>query len=70
MKDRTTTSEGFDPNEKLYTTADVAETFGVTTETVRDWINASKLPAIQIPGGQYRIRRSALLKFAESKYGS
>lgn len=70
MKDRPTGSEGFDPDEKLYTTAEVAETFSVTTETVRDWINAKKLPAIQIPGGQYRIKRSALLKFAESKYGS
>lgn len=69
MKDR----PEFDPDnkdDKLYTTKDVAELFSVTTETVRDWISAGKLPGTQLPTGQYRVRRADLMVFAKSQYGA
>lgn len=57
-------------DDKLYTTARVADLFGVTTETVRDWIARGTLKAVKPGGvGQYRIKRSELIRFANHKYG-
>jgi excisionase family DNA binding protein len=72
VKDRPDTTEGFDPNQPdentLFTTAKAAELFGVTTETVRDWITTGKLVAVRLPSKQYRIRRKDLMTFANSTY--
>lgn len=58
-----------DPDtEKLYKTAEVAELFSVSGETVRDWVKAGKLPGIRLKSGQIRIRRSDLVDFAKEKY--
>jgi excisionase family DNA binding protein len=42
----------------LATAAEVAELCRVDAATVRRWIDAGKLPAIRLPGGNLRIRRS------------
>jgi excisionase family DNA binding protein len=42
-----------------YLTAEqVAERFEITTETARAWARTGKVPAIKLPGGHYRFRRS------------
>lgn len=44
--------------EKMITTTEVAEMFGVSGQTVRRWINDGKLDAIKTPGGKLRVRAS------------
>lgn len=41
--------------EALLKTSAVALLFGVTGETVLEWVKAGVLPATQTPGGQYRF---------------
>ena len=50
---------------KMHTVSEVAEEFGVTTETVRAWIRGRLLMAIQPAGehGSYRIPDSAIEVF-------
>lgn len=48
--------------EKLYTCREVAERYGVKTETVWSWIREHKLSAINIGRG-YRIKESDLSEF-------
>ncbi len=60
-------------DDPLYTTSAVAKMVGVTTETVRNWINTGKLDAIMFRTGQskraqIRIKRSVLLAFLNTKY--
>lgn len=70
MKERPVPSFDPDsPDDKLYTTTQIAELFAVTTETVRDWIKTGKLPGITLGGGQYRVKRKDLVAFANHKYG-
>jgi excisionase family DNA binding protein len=40
----------------LLTTAEVAKTWHVSLRTVQRYIADGKLPAVQLPGGHYRIR--------------
>jgi excisionase family DNA binding protein len=68
VKDRPTQDATVEAVETFYTTAQVAEIFGVTGETVRDWIAAKKLQAVRLPTGQYRIKRTALVQFGNSTY--
>lgn len=56
-----------DPDFKFYSTAEVAELFGVTPETVRDWVKAGKLKSHKI-GQRVKIRRDDLIAFGNSKY--
>lgn len=56
--------------EKLLKTAQVAEMFSVTQETIRDWINDGKLRAVKIGNGHYwRVPESAVRELAETMYG-
>jgi excisionase family DNA binding protein len=48
--------------EDLMTATDVATHLHVRVETVRKWIADGDLPALALPGGGYRIRRSDLGK--------
>ena len=56
-------------SEKLYTTAEVAEMFSVKTNTVREWCKSGTIKAIQLPGGRWRIRESAVKELANERYG-
>jgi hypothetical protein len=44
--------------------------FGVTSYTVRDWLNRAKLDGTKIPGGHWRISGTALTNFAQQEYGN
>ncbi len=52
--------------EKTYSPAQVAEILQVKDYSIRRWINAGILPAINI-NGRWRIRASALEKFMENR---
>ena len=58
-----------DPEEQLLSTGDVAEIYGVTANTVLRWCKEGLIDSIQTIGGHYRIPRSAVLKFSESRFG-
>ena len=49
--------------EKQYhSVPEVAHRYGVTSETVRAWIRAGKLPAVRLPGSrEYRIYAADLI---------
>ena len=51
-----------DLTEELMTAIDVASHLHVRVETVRKWIADGDLPALVLPGGGYRIRRTDLSK--------
>lgn len=50
---------------KLYTCKEVAERYGVKTETVWDWIRTGKLKAFRI-GRLYRVSEECLTSFEKS----
>lgn len=53
--------------QAFYSTAEVAKEFGTTDQTVRNWIEAGQLLAIQAtPGGNYKIPAQALLVFKQN----
>jgi len=52
--------------EKLLTCEQVAERYGVKTNTVWEWIRAKKLLAIKVAGSLYRIRPEDLAAFEAS----
>ena len=52
----------------FYSTSEVAELFGVTGETVRDWIASKRLEAVRLPSGHYRIPREVVVAFGSSTY--
>ena len=45
---------------RLLKPREVAHVFGVTTQTVWDWINNGWIRAVRTPGGRYRIPASAI----------
>ena len=45
---------------RLLTARTVAETLGVSTETVLRWTRRGELPAIRLPGGAIRYRDAEL----------
>lgn len=57
--------------EEWLTVEEVADFFRVNPETVRRWIRAGELPVLDLGGPRagYRIRRSDLASFTESRYG-
>lgn len=57
-------------DDAMYTTAHVARLFGVTSETVRDWIQSNKLPGVRLPSGQWRVKRRDVIKFANHKFAA
>ena len=55
--------------ERLFTARDVAETLGVTAETVLRWTRLGELPAIRLPGtarGRLRYRRADIEVWIEA----
>ena len=61
-----------DATREWLTVDEVAAEFRVNIETVRRWIRAGDLPALDLGGPRagYRIRRTALDEFIEKRYGS
>jgi excisionase family DNA binding protein len=50
--------------KRFYPVSEVAARFEVTSQTVRNWIAAGRLPSVQpTPGGRYKIQMDALAKF-------
>jgi excisionase family DNA binding protein len=45
--------------------SEVADTCRCGAETIRRWIRTGKLPAITMPGGEYRVRASELDKLLQ-----
>lgn len=53
--------------QAFYSTTEVAQDFDTTDQTVRNWIEAGQLLAIQAtPGGNYKIPAQALLVFKQN----
>ncbi len=57
--------------DQWMTTAQVAELFQVTEETIRRWIRAGELPVLDLGArkGGYRIKRSDIDAFIRQRYG-
>jgi excisionase family DNA binding protein len=50
-----------------YTVAEIAERFGRSPQTVRDWIKSGKLKGYLFNGREYRVTRAALAEFEASQ---
>ena len=48
-----------------FTVREIAERFGRSPQTVRDWIKSGKLQAYQFNGREYRVTNAALAEFEE-----
>lgn len=55
------------PDFKYYSTAEIAEMFGVQTYTIRLWIKKKKLRAIRV-GNKLKVERAELVRFANERY--
>lgn len=51
-----------------YGVGEAASVLGVSTDTVRRWIDNGGLPASRTPGGRRRIDGAVLARFAQSLY--
>jgi len=51
----------------LLTAREVAEQFGVSTETVLRWTRRGDLPAFRLPGGAIRFREDELERWLTDK---
>lgn len=57
--------------QRLLTTADVADIFQVTPETVARWVRDGLVPALKAPGGGgYRFRQSDIDDFLDVTEGT
>lgn len=54
-------------NDKLFTAHEVAELFGVTPETVRNWINDGRIHGLK-HGGRWRVTQSEITRMATSNF--
>ena len=52
-------------DDEFLTVAEIAELLKLNQQTVRNWIDAGKLPAIRVGERRVRIRRSDLVRFLE-----
>jgi excisionase family DNA binding protein len=52
---------------EFLTVVDVAERYGVSPRTVLRWITAGELVAIELPGGQKRIRQTDVDRFEQAR---
>lgn len=50
----------------LYTTAEVAEIFGVHSKTVCRWAKEDRIPSFQTPGGAYRFSKTEIDEIRKS----
>lgn len=55
--------------EDMLSTGTVAKIFGVSSNTVVNWIKAGKIKGSKTPGGHWRVPRSAVREYGEAKYG-
>lgn len=55
--------------ETMWTTAQVATAYQVTTETVRNWIERGELKAVKL-GNEWRIPNSDLVQFTKERYAT
>ncbi len=55
------------PNKVLFNVVEVARIFGVTRQTIYDWIKYDRLNCSRTPGGRIRINRNSLLKICEDR---
>ncbi len=46
--------DGYDNNQDLLRTSDVAALFQVSTRTVSEWARRGRVPCMRTPGGQWR----------------
>ena len=53
---------------QLLTVAQAASLLNVSDRTIRRWIEAEKIPFIQLPGDGYRIPQGALLASLRGTY--
>lgn len=53
----------------VMTPLEVADAFQVHAQTVRDWCRDGRLPAIQTPGGRFRIKREDVERFLATPAG-
>lgn len=54
------------PLRRSLTPAQVADIFGVSVATVRDWANDGLLPSFRTPGGQRRFRQEDVDAYLEA----
>lgn len=52
-----------------YGVGEAASVLGVSTDTVRRWVDSGHLTATRTPGGRRRIDAAVLARFAQSLYG-
>lgn len=57
-----------DPDEVYLTVAEVAQTLRLNQQTVRNWIDQGRLPALRI-GRRVRIKRSDFERIVDASYG-
>ncbi len=60
-------SAQFDPNERFLTVGTVAEYFGVTEVTIKNWVDAGQLAAARTVGGHRRIAASSVVRLLEEQ---
>lgn len=53
---------------QLLTVAQAAALLQVSDRTIRRWIDAEKIPFLELPGGGYRIPQGALLASLRGNY--
>jgi excisionase family DNA binding protein len=53
---------------QLLTVAQAASLLQVSDRTIRRWIEADKIPFLELPGGGYRIPQGALLASLRANY--
>ena len=62
-----TTTMGIEQPDELLKLTEIARLMGVRRATVARWVRDGRLPAVQTPGGHWRVRSSevdAMLKNA------
>ncbi len=57
-----------DPDDAYLTVAEVAHTLRLNQQTVRNWIDQGRLPALRI-GRRVRIKRSDFERIVDANYG-
>jgi excisionase family DNA binding protein len=53
---------------ELITVSEAAELLKVNERTIRRWIEAEKIPYLELPSGSYRIPQGALLASLRGNY--
>jgi excisionase family DNA binding protein len=57
----------FDPSERFLTVGTVAEYFGVTEVTIKNWVDGGQLLAARTVGGHRRIAASSIVRLLETQ---